>query len=221
MVSLSELFASVPDARHRLQVMRKAYGSPRTTCFNVHGFRIAVHRITGEIRILQSVHAADAGVILNPMQCRGQVEGAVAQGIGSSLFERMVFDASGKMLNPTFRNYRISAFADIPRTEVFFADTYDAYGPLGAKSAVKPRLFPSPRPLAMLAVDGDSFRQSALQRGSIFGRRGGQKRSPTQIPVSPTPSYRYCENSSWLEMPLRLAGPHSANLQIPGSSAAT
>jgi CO/xanthine dehydrogenase Mo-binding subunit len=102
---LSELFESVPDARHRLSVMRKAYGSPRTTCFNVHGFRIAVNRITGEIRILQSVHAADAGTILNPMQCRGQIEGAVAQGIGSSLFERMVFDDHGKMINPTFRNY--------------------------------------------------------------------------------------------------------------------
>jgi CO/xanthine dehydrogenase Mo-binding subunit len=115
---LSELFESVPDARHRLSVMRKAYGSPRTTCFNVHGFRIAVNRITGEIRILQSVHAADAGTILNPMQCRGQIEGAVAQGIGSSLFERMVFDDHGKMINPTFRNYRISAFADIPRNEI-------------------------------------------------------------------------------------------------------
>jgi putative selenate reductase molybdopterin-binding subunit len=162
MVSLSELFASVPDARHRLQVMRKAYGSPRTTCFNVHGFRIAVHRVTGEIRILQSVHAADAGVILNPMQCRGHVEGAVAQGIGSSLFERMVFDASGKMLNPTFRNYRISAFADIPRTEVFFADTYDAYGPLGAKSAGETPIIPVAPALGNALTDATGIRFDSL-----------------------------------------------------------
>ena len=79
-IPLSELFESVPNARHRLSVMRKAYGSPRTTCFNVHGFRIAVNRITGEIRILQSVHAADAGTILNPMQCRGQIEGGGCAG---------------------------------------------------------------------------------------------------------------------------------------------
>ena len=142
--------------------MRKAYGSPRTTCFNVHGFRIAVHRITGEIRILQSVHAADAGVILNPMQCRGQVEGAVAQGIGSSLFERMVFDASGKMLNPTFRNYRISAFADIPRTEVFFADTYDAYGPLGAKSAGETPIIPVAPALGNALADATGIRFDSL-----------------------------------------------------------
>ena len=36
-------------------------------------------------------------------------------------------------MNPTFRNYRIPAFADIPRSELFFAETHDKYGPLGAK----------------------------------------------------------------------------------------
>ncbi len=161
-IPLSELFESAPDARHRLSVMRKAYGSPRTTCFNVHGFRIAVNRITGEIRILQSVHAADAGTILNPMQCRGQIEGAVAQGIGSSLFERMVFDDHGKMINPTFRNYRISAFADIPRTEIFFADTYDAYGPLGAKSAGETPIIPVAPALGNALADATGVRFDSL-----------------------------------------------------------
>ncbi len=161
-VPLTELFASASDTRHRLHVMRKAYGSPRTTCFNVHGFRIAVHRATGEIRILQSVHAADAGTILNPMQCRGQVEGAVAQGIGSSLFERMVFDTKGKMMNPSFRNYRISAFADIPRTEIFFADTYDAYGPLGAKSAGETPIIPVAPALGNALADATGIRFESL-----------------------------------------------------------
>jgi CO/xanthine dehydrogenase Mo-binding subunit/aerobic-type carbon monoxide dehydrogenase small subunit (CoxS/CutS family) len=161
-VSLTELFKSVPDAAHKVEVMCKAYGSPRTTCFNVHGFRIAVHRVTGEIRILQSVHAADAGTILNPMQCRGQVEGAVAQGIGTALFERMVIDAKGKVVNPTFRNYRISAFADIPRTEIFFADTYDAYGPLGAKSAGETPIIPIAPALGNALADATGIRFESL-----------------------------------------------------------
>lgn len=161
-VPLTELYASARDAKHRLEVMRKAYGSPRTTCFNVHGFRVAVHKVTGEIRILQSVHAADAGTILNPMQCRGQIEGAVAQGIGSSLFERMVFDQNGKMVNPTFRNYRISAFADIPRTEIFFADTYDAYGPLGAKSAGETPIIPIAPALSNALADATGIRFDSL-----------------------------------------------------------
>jgi CO/xanthine dehydrogenase Mo-binding subunit/aerobic-type carbon monoxide dehydrogenase small subunit (CoxS/CutS family) len=161
-ISLTELFASVPDAHHRLSVMRKAYGSPRTTCFNVHGFRIAVNRITGEIRILQSIHAADAGTILNPMQCRGQIEGAVAQGIGSSIFENMVFDSTGKLVNSVFRNYRIPAFADIPRTEIFFADTYDAYGPLGAKSAGETPIIPVAPALGNALADATGIRFDTL-----------------------------------------------------------
>jgi CO/xanthine dehydrogenase Mo-binding subunit/aerobic-type carbon monoxide dehydrogenase small subunit (CoxS/CutS family) len=131
-LSLQHLYeaAPLPD---KLHVARKVYGSPRSTAFLAQGFRIAVHRVTGEIRILQSVQAFDAGTILNPMQARGQIEGGIAQGIGTTLFERMVIDASGAVVNPTFRNYRIPAFADIPRSEIFFAETHDRYGPLGAK----------------------------------------------------------------------------------------
>ena len=46
----------------------------------------------------------------------------------------MAYDARGAMINPSLRNYRIPAFADVPRTEVFFANTYDTIGPLGAKA---------------------------------------------------------------------------------------
>ena len=49
------------------------------------------------------------------MQCCAQIEGAIAQGLGWTLQEKMVFDDSGRMINPQFRNYRIPAFADIPR----------------------------------------------------------------------------------------------------------
>ena len=76
----------------RFTVARKAYGSPRSVVSNTHGFRIAVHRITGEIRILYSVHATDAGVIINPAQVRGQIEGGVAQGIGFALTENFHVD---------------------------------------------------------------------------------------------------------------------------------
>jgi putative selenate reductase molybdopterin-binding subunit len=132
-VLLPELLAAAQAAGQQLEVVRKAYGAPRSVAFNVQGFRIAVHRVTGQIVILQSVHAADAGVVINPMQCRAQIEGSVTQAAGWALLERMVFDEEGRVVNPTFRNYRIPAFADAPRTEVFFADTRDTLGPLGAK----------------------------------------------------------------------------------------
>jgi putative selenate reductase molybdopterin-binding subunit len=83
---------------------------------------------------LQSVHAADIGKTINPMQCRGQIDGAVAMGFGWALYEKMVFDGTGAMVNPALRDYRIPAFADVPRNEIYFADTCDSIGPLGAKA---------------------------------------------------------------------------------------
>lgn len=133
-ISLTELHQAAVAANIKLAAYGTANGSPRSVAFNVQGFRVAVNRISGEIKILKSVQAADAGTVINPMQCRAQVEGGVAQALGAALFEEMVIDDNGRVTNPTFRNYHIPAFADIPRTEVLFADTSDTLGPFGAKS---------------------------------------------------------------------------------------
>ncbi|MEV7567001.1 molybdopterin-dependent oxidoreductase [Streptomyces tanashiensis] len=109
-------------------------GSPRSVAFNAQWFRLAVDPDTGEIRILRSVHAADAGKVMNPMQCRGQVEGGVAQALGATLFENVRIDEGGEVTTAAFRRYRLPQYADVPRTEVHFTETSDAIGPLGAKS---------------------------------------------------------------------------------------
>jgi len=133
-ITLVDLHAAGTKLDHRFAVSRKAYLSPRTIAFNVQGVRLAVHRVTGEIRVLHSVHAADIGRAINPMQCRGQLDGAVSMGYGWALVENMVHDDQGRMVNAQLRNCRIPTFADTPRTEIFFADTTDRIGPLGAKS---------------------------------------------------------------------------------------
>src|SRR4029078_9371334 len=133
-ISLQDLHVARTTAKHRFEAKRKAYLSPRTVAFNVHGVRLAVHRFTGEIRILHSVHGADIGRLINPMQCRGQIDGAIGMAFGWALTENMVHDEHGRVVNPNLRNYRIPAFADVPPSEVYFADTYDKIGPLGAKS---------------------------------------------------------------------------------------
>ena len=158
---LSDLFAGTL-ARGKLHVARKAYGTPRSTAFLVHGFRVAVHGVTGEIRILQSVQAYDAGTVLNPMQARGQLEGGIAQGIGICLFERMVFDEKGVVTNPNFRNYRIPAFADIPPSEIYFAKTHDAFGPMGAKPVGEAPIIPIAGALGNAVADATGVRLTSL-----------------------------------------------------------
>jgi putative selenate reductase molybdopterin-binding subunit len=172
-VPLAEFFAASHKAGRQLETVRKAYGTPRSVTFQVQAFRIAVNRITGEIVILQSVHGCDGGVIINPMQCRAQVEGAIAQGVGWTLQEKMVFDETGRMINPTFRNYRIPAYADVlERTEIYFADTHDAFGPLGAKSMSEAPIYPIAPALAnaLTNATGVRFHDSSLTPDRIYRR---------------------------------------------------
>ncbi len=132
--ALHQVAAHAASLGVTLQAEGASDGSPRSVAFNVQGFRVAVHRRSGVVRILQSVHAADAGVVINPMQCRGQVEGGVAQALGAALFEDMQVGPDGRLSADSFRSYHIPSLADVPRTEVIFADTYDELGPAGAKS---------------------------------------------------------------------------------------
>src|SRR5262249_37445669 len=102
------------------------------------------------------------GVVINPVQLRGQVEGGIAQGVGWALSEKMVFDSQGRLLNPTFRHYRIPAFADVPRSEVYFAKTTDAFGPLGAKSMSESPINPVAPALANALADATGIRFTDL-----------------------------------------------------------
>jgi CO/xanthine dehydrogenase Mo-binding subunit/aerobic-type carbon monoxide dehydrogenase small subunit (CoxS/CutS family) len=144
-----------------LLAMRRADAMPRSLAFNVHAFRLAVNPGTGEIRILRSIHAADAGRVLNPMQCRGQVEGGVAQALGAALHETLRIDAAGAVSNPAFRTYHIPAWADLPETEVLFADTFDPHGPMGAKSMSESPFNPVAAALANALFDATGLRFTA------------------------------------------------------------
>jgi hypothetical protein len=137
-------------------------GTPRSVAFNVQGFRVAVNKGSGQVKILKSVQAADAGRVANPMQCRGQVEGGVAQSLGAALYEEMVVDDGGRIINPRFRDYHLPQFADVPRTEVLFADTYDALGPMGAKSMSESPYNPVAAALGNALADATGIRFTSV-----------------------------------------------------------
>jgi putative selenate reductase molybdopterin-binding subunit len=89
---------------------------------------------TGKVRVLHLVSAVDAGVAINPTLAEGQVEGAVAQGIGYTLTEQMQLDEQGRMINPTFLDYKILSAKDMPKLTTILVETDEPLGPYGAKS---------------------------------------------------------------------------------------
>ena len=169
---LSEILEAARGRGIRFTESRKAYGSPRSVTSNAHGFRIAVHRFTGEIRILYSVHAADAGVVINPAQLRGQVDGGVAMGIGFALTENFHVDDNGVMVNPNLRNYRIPTLADVPPTELLLVASADSMGPMKAKGMAECCINPVAPALANALEDatGVRFRDLPLTPERIYHR---------------------------------------------------
>jgi putative selenate reductase molybdopterin-binding subunit len=156
-VPLAELAG--PDG---LTAVGSADGARRSLAFNVHAFRVAVNTATGEVRMLQSIQTADAGFVMNPEQCRGQIEGGVAQAIGTALFEELLLDGAGTVTTRVLRNYHIPQLADLPVTEVYFANTADDLGPYGAKSMSESPYNPVAPALANAVRDAVGIRSYQL-----------------------------------------------------------
>jgi putative selenate reductase molybdopterin-binding subunit len=180
-VPLTELAMAAKSRGMRLTESRKAWGSPRSVTSNAHGFRIAVHRVTGEIRILYSVQAADAGVVINPAQVRGQIEGGVTQGLGFVLTENHLVDENGVMVNPSLRNYRIPTYADAPRTEVILVGSTDSVGPMRSKGIAECCINPVAPALANALHDatGVRYRELPLTPERIYAALGSTRLTPT------------------------------------------
>ena len=146
----------------RLETEGRADGTPRTAAFAVHGLRVAVRPDTGEIRILRSVQAVDAGTVINPRQLRGQVQGGAAQALGAALYEHVDVDDRGLVTTRTLRDYHVPAFGDLPPTEVLFARTDDPLGPLGAKPMSEAPFNPVAPALANAVRDATGVRLTRL-----------------------------------------------------------
>jgi isoquinoline 1-oxidoreductase len=85
---------------------------------------VEIDPATKRVRIRRVVQAWECGAIVNPDGLRNQLTGAIVQGIGGALFERILF-ANGRILNPHFAQYRIPRFSDTPQIEIVLVDRKD------------------------------------------------------------------------------------------------
>jgi CO/xanthine dehydrogenase Mo-binding subunit len=106
-----------------------AYG---TYGWAVYVAEVSVDTATYESHVEDFVALQEVGHVVHPVLARGQIEGGVAQGIGFSLYENVVW-ANGRMANGQMTNYIMPTAADVPPIRVFFEEQPYAYGPMGAK----------------------------------------------------------------------------------------
>jgi CO/xanthine dehydrogenase Mo-binding subunit len=106
-----------------------AYGA---YAWAVYVAEVEVDTITYECRVVDFVALQEIGKVIHPVLAAGQIEGGVAQAIGWTLYENVVWQ-DGRMANNQMTNYIIPTAADIPPIRVFFEENPYAFGPSGAK----------------------------------------------------------------------------------------
>jgi CO/xanthine dehydrogenase Mo-binding subunit len=102
--------------------------------FNCTAVEVEVDRATGDITVTRHVTVSDVGKALNPMQVRGQDEGAAVMALGHTLMEHYIYDDTGRIRNLGAIDYRIPTSMDLPlRMESDIVEHEDGPGPYGSK----------------------------------------------------------------------------------------
>jgi len=107
---------------------------------NVHytvgaaGCILEVDRDTGKMKVRKAALAVDVGKAINPTLIKGQITGGLLQGLATVLYEDMRYDENGRLLNPTFTDYKIPTSKDVPDEVVpIIIEVPQPDGPFGAR----------------------------------------------------------------------------------------
>jgi carbon-monoxide dehydrogenase large subunit len=95
--------------------------------------RLCIDTETGAPSIERLVWVDDAGNILQPELAHGQLVGGAAQGIGSALLERLVYDQQGQLLTGSLMDYALPRADQMPLIEIESLCSPSPLNPLGAK----------------------------------------------------------------------------------------
>jgi xanthine dehydrogenase molybdenum-binding subunit len=117
---------------------------------------------------LKVVAAHETGTTINQAMAEGQIEGAVAQGIGFALMERLVHE-DGRVQKDRFLDYKIPNIGDMPEIEAIFVESEGTRGPFGAKGIGEPGLVPTAPAIANAVFDaiGVRFHEQPITRDEV------------------------------------------------------
>ncbi|MBI5244191.1 MAG: xanthine dehydrogenase family protein molybdopterin-binding subunit [Elusimicrobia bacterium] len=136
---------------------------------NVHyttgagGVVLEIDKRTGKAKVLKAALAVDVGKALNPDLIRGQVTGGMLQGLATVLYEDMRFDEKGRLLNPSFSDYKIPTALDIPEVVIpIIVESAQPDGPFGARGMGEHTMIPAAAMVANAVEDAVGARIKSM-----------------------------------------------------------
>ena len=142
----------------------------------VHVASVEVDPETGRVTVRAYALVEDCGPVINPLIVEGQIHGAVAQGIGEALDERLVYDEDGQLLTGTLMDYALPVASALPDFAVGHLETPSPLTPggykgmgeggtIGAPAAIANAVADAVRPLG-IAITALPILPEALRRGA-------------------------------------------------------
>ncbi len=97
--------------------------------------QVDIDEETGEINVEEVWDVHDCGTVINPSLVQAQVHGALFMGVGEAVWEEVLFDDKGKIVNANLGEYRLPTALDMPKvtTDLVFGDELEPAGPWGVK----------------------------------------------------------------------------------------
>ena len=133
-------------------------GHSPTFGFTCQIAEVTVDLYTGNVHVDRITEAGDLGQPINPMSCEGQVHGSIQMGMGHALLEEMRYADDGRLLNPSFHDYKLVGTMDIPEIDATIVESYDPSAPYGAKESGEGPVQPTPSAIFNAVYDAIGFR---------------------------------------------------------------
>jgi CO/xanthine dehydrogenase Mo-binding subunit len=146
----------------------EAYGA---FAWAIYVAEVTYDPLTYETRVDDFVAVQEVGRVINPVLAAGQIEGGVAQAIGMTLYENVVWQ-NGRMANGQMTNYIMPTAADLPPIRVYFTENPYAFGPAGAKG-IGELPMDGPAPAILNAIEnatGSSFNRIPLMPEMVLAK---------------------------------------------------
>jgi aerobic carbon-monoxide dehydrogenase large subunit len=114
-----------------------------TYAYGAHAAHVAVDIKLGHVALLDYVAVEDCGRIINPLTLRGQVIGALVQGLGGAFLEDLRYDEDGQFLTGSLADYLVPTASDFPKLRAVVLESNPSpINPLGAKGAGEGGIIP-------------------------------------------------------------------------------
>src|SRR5437867_6444341 len=132
----------------------RGYYAPPCATFasGCHAAIVEVDLETGNLTFLRYVVQHDCGTLVNPTIVEGQIRGGVAQGVGGSFYERIIYDDAGQPLTATFMDFLMPTALEVPEIEIGHLETPSPLNALGIKGVGEAGAIPVPA-LVAEAID--------------------------------------------------------------------